>query len=284
MKNSRTNRFVVAILGVSLSELSCAPEADISALRQEIVGGECPADWLGAQIPGAPEGMTLDDLMPMERSGTEVVAVFYPVPIAGLQTLLPPDVQPLEIAPGVGIAGLQFFTNAEPQYNEALISVMVLDPGLFEGYTTLFDLAIPMTSPEVAWIDYQAFGLPSVVANQVKCHKVQGSNSMRCMAAVGDQLIVKVDVPLDGMFPAVPDAMKFLYLSIKEGYLVRTPVLSGPDGQLFLGFANTASIQFGEHPLGQALEAAGVGATPSYQTAHGTGLSGAVYWPTCQAL
>ncbi|HSQ64283.1 MAG TPA: acetoacetate decarboxylase family protein [Polyangiaceae bacterium] len=285
-------RRTIAVLSVLAlaSPLGCASTNDLASQKQAIEGGQCPADWYDVTPPNPDWNLppTLGDLLPLRFYDTESIAVFFPADFAALQTMLPPGVSPLEVAPGLGVVTIGFSIYGDSDYlgkfREATISVLVSDSSLYEGYTPLYFLDILATSEAAQWKNAAAFNFNNLALGDdngnAHCQEYSPKR-IRCIASAYDQLIFKIDVDTSDMVPVpIPPV---LMMSEKDGMLLRTPWIAS--GKAFgSDTVGGTTIQLGDHPVAQLLKAIGVGTLPSINQAVAPSEDATLYPSTCAPL
>ncbi|HSQ64756.1 MAG TPA: hypothetical protein VLM85_16140 [Polyangiaceae bacterium] len=245
----------------------------------------CPAEWTTPPDPSwgfpADYGQAPSHFYDFELNG-----VWFAVPLDGLKTILPSAVKPLEFIPGsgLGLVGASFWNYKDVEfigpYKESIVSVLVEDPSMFQGYQPLFVVEIAVDSEAAQWAGIQ-IGLNKILGN-THCRNVR-PKGIKCTSESDDTLIMKATIDNTDPQKTFPYALSpTMTLGVRNGLLVHTPVTYGPG----LMSANTvpANFKLGEHPLARQLSAAGIGATPSILSIWGEHLSSAVGPGYCTPL
>lgn len=246
--------------------VDATPSTSAATMSLTSAWSGCPTEWWDAVppnpnwgLPGTYAGMSPTHFYDMDLNG-----LWFVVPVAQLATLLPNGVKPLEYVPGtgLGLAGVSFWNYKDVEfvgpYKESIVSVLVEDPSMFQGYQPLFVVEIAVNSEAAQWAGLQ-LGLDKILGN-TQCHDVR-PKGIKCMSESDDELIMKATIDDTDPQKTFPYALSpTMTLSVRDGLLVHTVVTYGGTVS-----ANTVpgSVTFGEHPLGQQLAAAGIGASPS---------------------
>ncbi len=259
MKATKTKSMQLS-LWVAAAVLLCSLVLPPSARSQD-----CPCSWYDAVPPNPDWGLppTVGEIFPFHYYETEEVKAFFPVLLEGLQSLLPPGVQALEVAPGFGLVGLVVYENNSNQYGQPfnLGQVwVVLDDGSRSGFFVVYGLAGVTTSEASQWWGTAAFGWPQIIGDAhfqwVKPHGV------KAFASADGELIFSLEMSTKELTPL--PAPPLVVLSIKEGFLTRAvffPTVEIHEGSW--GTSGGSTVKLGHHPIAQRLRAIGVGLYPS---------------------
>ncbi len=268
---------------IGATHSSLIAETDGSALPPG-----CPPEWWSAVPPDPSWGLpaTFGQTAPTQFYDFELRVIWFSVPLAGLKTLLPPSVNPMEFPPqsgsGMGLAGASFWNYEAVQYyrpyKESAVSVLVEDSSIYLGYLPLFVVEMAVDSEAAQWGGNQ-LGLNKIMGN-THCKNVR-PQGIKCMSESDDELIMKATIDTSGA--TFPDALgPIMTLGVRDGLLTHTAVTYG-QGSLTRTYV-TPSFRFGEYPLAQKLADAGIGATPIF-SAWGEHLSSTVgAWGYCTPL
>lgn len=257
----------MALLGVCTFGGCGVRQERTGTQSQALEGSSCPDAWLDASPPN-PSWPTLSSIVPIQYNDTEIVFSFFPAPLDDLQTLVPPSLHPLPVAEGVGLFGA-FFLKFEDiaglhPYREAHVSVLVADSSLYEGYSsTVYSQDVIVTTKQSQWVGIQGWGMNKILGNPL-CHRVP-PNLIRCMVEVDGKLVMKMELNTDGLTSLPPAALATVALTTKDNQLVRTPFLYEllrSDAMLLGTYeGGHATLQFGDHPIGQQLANLRIGRT-----------------------
>ncbi len=240
--------------------------------------GSCPCSWYDAVPPNPEWGLppTLGEMFPFQMYDTEEVEALFLVPLKGLQTLLPPQVQALAIDaemspwpylgpwfPGFGVLVVVFQENNSNQYggpeNQAFTAVMVDDPSWSEGVGAWYAVHWVTTSEAWQWVGSAAWGFSEVIGDShFQSVKPKG---IKAFASAADELIFCMETTTEGMTPAPFPAV--INLHTKEGYLVRATGIPTAGTRTASWTIGQSALKLGQHPIAQQLRAIGVGAYPS---------------------
>ncbi len=252
---------VVVVVGVG-----CSSPPDVTSRQLAIEGSACPTEWYDAAPPDPNWGFpaTLGDMLPIFYSDTESVTAIFGVPLTELPPMLPPGVFPLEMDTVRGLGGVAVtvannreITEGMTPYREMIISIPVYDSSLFEGSLPIYAVSMVVTTEQALWGGIAGWGLPKIMGN-THCQQVP-PKGFKCMGAADDGLIAKVEVQPTGV-EAAP-TLPLVFLSVKDGYLVRTPVYNTGDEYVY--GPDRATIKLGHHPIAEELRSLGLESAPA---------------------
>ncbi len=244
-----------------------------SALAQD-----CPCSWYDAVPPNPAWGLppTLREILPCHFYDTEEVEAGFLVPLAGLQSLLPPGIRALEanaevspwkyLGPSVSGLGVLFVTFAENKsnqyvgsFNQVFTTVMVDGPSWSTGVSAWCPVTWVTTSEASRWVGSAIWGFAEIVGDtHFQSVKPKGT---KAFSSADGELIMKMEVDTSDMVPA--PFPPIVTVSSKDGYLVRAPMYATAGTRVESGTIGASTLKLGEHPIAQQLRAIGLGMYPS---------------------
>lgn len=292
----RTNNTQIEVRVPAPESIKCYRLCQLCEPCSQDVSPCDPAWYEAAPNPDWGLPATLGDLLPAQYYDSDIIGAYFLVPLAGLQSLLPPGVRALEAnaatspwsslgsaVSGMGVLNVYFAEYKQNQYiepyNEAITSVMIDDP-LSQGLGAWYATHLTVTSEQAQWGGIAGWGYPKIMGD-VQVQSVE-SNSLACFDTAGGEPIMSLEVSTEGMVPMSSGPV--LMVSTKDGYLVRARwVMSG--SQYVSWTSGASTITLGEnHPIALQLQAIGVGMYPSIGQFRGEHLQGTLYAGTCAPL
>lgn len=200
------------------------------------------------------------------------IVAHFPAPASAVRRLLPGKaLAPVLIAPGtaiISIAAIEYRRIAEiAPYNEVAVMTPVLYkpivnlpalpfffPRMFESFG-FFVLNMPVSTEESRELGVKVWGYPKFLAD-ISFEEID--NARRCRVQLEGKDFLSLEVQ---QIPAKDQRLDFRIYTMKAGRLIRhrleTEGLYGVSP-----FPGGATVAFGDHPLGEALRAIGVGKKP----------------------
>jgi hypothetical protein len=207
--------------------------------------------------------------LPVRYGDWTGIMAHFPAPLKTLRSLLPSKkLEPVRLAPGTGIltlVAIEYRRLADlAPYNEVAIMIPVLGepvlnmpalplffPSLFKKFG-FFIHRMPVTTQDACELGFKVWGYPKFVAD-IDFEEI--GNVRRCRLRADGAEILTLDV-LQG--PAKLQRVDFRIYSAKDDRLLRHSIET--EGLYFLSILpGGASFTFGDHPLGQELQALGIG-------------------------
>ncbi len=286
--------------------LLCSLVLSPSARSQE----SCPESWYDAVPPNPDWGLppTVGGMFPCNFNDTHEAEAFFLVPLAGLQSLLPPGVTALkadsdkafwgyldyyfdpDYVSRFGLVAVVFFEHNSVQYGEpykqAFAMAMVDDPA-WPGTSVWYGIGTGVITSEAAqWWGAAAFGWPWALGDtHFQYIKPQG---IKAFASVDDELVMEMEMSTEDMTLLPYAEPPFIMQYTKEGYLTRasftTPAETATAIRHISGNLGMCTLRFGPHPIAQQLQAIGLGQYPSVMRIWNEHIRATVDRGTCTPL